>query len=103
MFSSPSSPPRFRLDAWASDYVSSVDLDDADDEVQGFEVNTSIETLDWSSPVACTPVARPKRIVFVDGVQRTEVWGRIEVDGGTVDAALGSVAVGAAISYEGRA
>ena len=103
MFSSPSSPPRFRLDAWASDYVGSVDLDDADDEVQGFEVDTSIESLDWSSPVACKPVARPKRIVFVDGVQRTEVWGRIEVDGGAVDAALGSVAVGAAISYEGRA
>jgi hypothetical protein len=98
------SPPRFRLDAWASDYVGSVDIDDSEDEeASPFEVDTSVETLDWSTPVACRPVERPKRIVFVDGVQRTEVWGRIEVDGSAVDAALGSAAVGAAISYEGHA
>lgn len=103
MFSSPQSPPRFRLDAWASDYVGSVDIDEAEEEERGFEIDTSVETKDWSKPLTCTPVERPNRIVFVDGVQRTEVWGRIEVDGATVDAALGSVAVGAAISYAGRA
>lgn len=103
MFDSPPSPPRFRLDAWASDYVGSVDLDESEDEAPDFQVDLAVETLDWSSPITCTPVERPKRIVFVDGVQRTEVWGRIEVDGGAVDAALGSAAVGAAISYADRA
>jgi hypothetical protein len=103
MFSSPP-PPRFRLDAWASDYVGSVDIEDGDDdESPAFDIDTSIETPDWSKPLGCTPVDRPQRIVFVDGVQRTEVWGRLEVDGATVDAALGSVAVGAALSYDGRA
>jgi hypothetical protein len=104
MFSSPHSPPRFRLDAWASDYGATVDTEDGDDEEsRRFEIDTTIETVDWTTAVTCNPVERPKRIIFVDGVQRTEVWGRIEVDGATVDAALGSVAVGAAISYEGRA
>lgn len=103
MFSSPPSSPRFRLDAWASDYVGSVDIEDGDDDERRFEIETGIETSDWSRPLGCTAVERPRRIIFVDGVQRTEAWGRIEIDGATVDAALGSVAVGAAVSYEGRA
>jgi hypothetical protein len=104
MFASPPNMPRFRIDAWASEYAGSVDLDAEDeDAAPGFQVDTSVESSDWSEPVPCTPVPRPGRIVFVDGVQRTEVWGRIEMEGGAVDAALGSAAVGAAISYEGRA
>jgi hypothetical protein len=104
MFSSPQSPPRFRLDAWASDYGATVDTEDGDeDDARGFEIDAFVEVSAWDGPITCTPVARPERIIFVDGVQRTEVWGRIEVDGAVVDAALGSVAVGAAISYAGRA
>ncbi len=101
----PSPPPRFRIDAWASDYVGSLDLDDngRDPEADPFEIDTGVERLDWSTPVVPMPVARPEGIVFVDGVQRVEVWGRIEAEGGAVEAALASVAVGAAVSYDGHA
>jgi hypothetical protein len=105
MFAQEPSPPRFRLDAWASDYVGSVDLEDGD-ETETFTVgiDTDVETTDWSQPiVAPASSTRPRRIVFVDGVQRTEVWGRIETAAGSFDAALASAAVGAAVSYNEHA
>jgi hypothetical protein len=102
MFSPPASP-QFRIDAWASDYVGSVDLEEEDDAAPGFDVDTAIEPYDWSAGILPSPIDRPRRIVFVDGVQRIEVWGRVETESGSIDAALASAAVGAAVSYEGRA
>lgn len=106
MFASPDTPltPRFRLDAWAPDYVGSLDLEEEEPlDADRFEIDTAVETDDWSAPPLIATVPRPACIYFVDGVQRVEVWGRVEGEGQPIEAALASVAVGAAISREGRA
>ncbi len=88
--------PRFRIDPWAADYGSSLRVEDEDEQPAGHpEVDTSVETDDWSKPLPAVETARPERLVFVDGVQRIEAWGRLDDGDRSVEAALASVAVGA--------
>lgn len=102
-FPPPASSPRFLLDAWSADYTGSNELEDAGDaDSSAFEVDINVETADWSEAVIALPLPRPGRIVFVDGTQRIEAWGRLESAEGMVEAALASVAVGAAVSYADR-
>lgn len=102
MFESPpnsTARPRFRLDPWAAEFGSAIgfeELEEEDAERAGAVPETGIETTDWSRGIEARPSERPPTIVFVDGVQRTEVWGRFETADALVDAALASVAVGAA-------
>jgi hypothetical protein len=101
MFDSPPNTFRFRTDPWAADYGSAIDLDD--DGQPHADVADDVETSDWSRPPLVKHHPRPARIVFVDGVQQVDIWGQAEAGGRSVDAALASIAVGAAVCEPGRA
>jgi hypothetical protein len=93
-------PARFRLDPWAADFGSAIGFEEGDEEDEeraSSDVAVDVETDDWARGLDPSPSAEPERIVFVDGVQRTEAWGRFETGTGIIDAALASVAVGASI------
>ena len=87
--------PRFRVDPWAADYGSSLFEEGEARAKPG--VRPFVETSDWDRPVGAEVVARPEAIVFVDGVQRTEIWGFVEAGERTVRSALASIGVGAAV------
>jgi uncharacterized protein len=92
----PSHPPRYtvRLDPWAADYDSGLQLTDADDE-PWIEIDTSVETDDWR-PLRPGRGPRPATLAFVDGVRRIEHRLLLESeDERTVFGLLGSYAVGA--------
>src|SRR5947207_6426497 len=97
MFDSPPNTCRFRIDPWASDYGSAI-LDLHSDEAGAPDprVDASVETSDWSRPLISSPRPWPGPVIFVDGVQRVDVWGQVEEADRSADAALASVAVGAA-------
>lgn len=105
MFESPASTARpvFRIDPWAVDYGSSFDADAESEEESGESADPFVETADWSQGRTAVETSRPPRVVFVDGVQRVEVWGRIQQDDRLVEAALASVAVGASICSDNSA
>jgi hypothetical protein len=103
MFESPAAArPVFRIDPWAVEYGSSLDVEAEEDE-PGDRCDPFIETDDWSQAITPSAVARPARVVFVDGVQRVEVWGRVQQGDLLLEAALASVAVGASVCLDGRA
>ncbi len=95
--------PRFLLDPWAADYGSAYLADEDEPERDAPSVDSSIETDNWERPLPARDVGRPERLVFVDGVQRIEAWGRIDHGERTVEAALASVAAGAVVCAERRA
>jgi hypothetical protein len=109
MFDSPPPPPgatapQFRLDPWSSDYGSAVSLDeDEEPEADAPPVDIAVETGDWTNGIKPVSEARPEQIIFVDGTQRIELWGRLDDGERSVDAALASIAVGAAITTSGGA
>jgi hypothetical protein len=103
MFESPA-PARavFRIDPWSVEYGSSLDVDpEAEDPAAGCD--PFVETEDWDQPITPHEAQAPSRIVFVDGVQRVDVWGRVQQGDMLLEAALASVAVGASICYPDRA
>jgi hypothetical protein len=95
MFASP--PANFFLDPWASDYGSGLEAQLEAEPEAASEPPEYIEQPSWLVPVTPAPSPRPDRIVFVDGVQRVDAYGRVESGGLFVEAALASVAVGGAI------
>ncbi len=105
MFESPApTRPVVTLDPWSVDYGSAVGFDEEEPEDNPhFDVDTFIETDDWSSGIEPAAIPLPESVVFVDGVQRVEYWARVD-DGETlVEAAFASVAVGAVVSRSGGA
>lgn len=106
MFESPpaAARPLFRLDPWASDYGSSFELDaEADTEEAGPAADPFVETSHWEEGIVAAETARPGRLVFIDGVQRIEAWGRVEHADALIEAALASIAVGASICGDASA
>src|SRR4029079_15274056 len=59
-----------RLDPWAAEYESGLQLTESDDE-PFVEVDTTVETDDWR-PLRPGPGPRPATLAFVDGVRRVE-------------------------------
>ena len=100
MFESPAST-RFFADPWAVSYGSAFDVatEDTEDE-PGTVADPFVETDNWGEGVWPQPVARPRCIAFVDGVQRIELWGRVMHGDMLLEAALASVAVGASVCTE---
>lgn len=100
-----SAPPearsRFRIDPWAADYGSSLDV--PEEEEGGTPADPFVETEAWTEGIRPRPSERPARIIFIDGVQRLEAWGRVEHGGRLIEAALASIAVGAAVCDGGSA
>ena len=105
MFESPASTrPIVTLDPWSVDYGSAVGFDEEDtDEETSFDVDPFVETQDWSSGLAPSPIALPESVAFVDGVQRVEYWARVDDGEALAEAAFASVAVGAVVSRAGQA
>jgi hypothetical protein len=99
----PRREPRFsvRLDPWAAEYESGLQLTESDDE-PFVEVDTTVETDDWR-PLRPGPGPRPATLAFVDGVRRVEHRLLLESEEErTVFGLLGSFAVGAT-RVDGRA
>lgn len=88
---------RLRLDPWATEYGTAVDVDTAEAGEPNVDVDPFAETEEWS-PIDPPDVPRPEVIAFIDGVQRVEVNVLADVDEGIVFGAFASVAVGAALS-----
>lgn len=104
MFESPAAARSvFRIDPWSVDYGSSLDVDSEEEEAPEVDCDPFVETDDWAQAITPHETPRPKRIAFVDGVQRVEVWGRIQQDDRLLEAALASVAVGASVCYDSSA
>lgn len=89
-------PARLRLDPWATEYGSALQLDDEEDDAALPNVDCSVELAcaEWR-PIVPEPSRRPEPIAFVDGVQRLDARVTLEQEGETVFGALASVAVGA--------
>jgi hypothetical protein len=102
MFESPPNAFSFRTDPWSSDYGSAVEMGEADETTRP-DVIEDIEKSDWTIAANVRQRSRPDRIVFVDGVQQIDAWGRVESDERSVEAALASIAVGAAVCAPGAA
>lgn len=86
---------KLRIDPWGVDYESAYQIEgEADADVQ---VDQFVEMEEWRA-VEPAPVARPDVVVFVDGVQRTEVRVLGEREGGVVYGAFASLAVGAVLA-----
>ncbi len=102
MFESPASTtarPIVSLDPWSAEYGSAFDIEEEEaEEAPNFEVDSLIETPDWSHGIVPRPLPFPESVAFVDGVQRIESWARVD-DGETNSVAvLASVAVGCVFS-----
>lgn len=66
---------RFSVETWAPEYGIAADEAALDDASEHVDITVERPADDWS-PVAVTPGPRPKRILFVDGIQRIDarVW-----------------------------
>ncbi len=89
---------KLRIDPWGVDYESAYQIEgEADVDVQ---VDQFVEMEEWRA-VSPAPIARPDVIVFIDGVQRTEVRVLGEREGGVVYGAFASLSVGAVLARPG--
>ncbi|HXG36589.1 MAG TPA: hypothetical protein VNL15_06450 [Dehalococcoidia bacterium] len=88
-----------RIDPWAAEYEGALQIEEAE-AVPPVAVDPTVETADWS-PVEPEYVPCPETVVFIDGVQRTEVRVIGEEEGRLVYGAFASIGVGAAISRNG--
>lgn len=84
---------RVRLDPWAPEYESAVQLLETGAEAPA-DVDARIETDAWK-PLRPAPGPLPGRIAFVDGVRRVETRLLIERGEETLFGLLGSIGVGA--------
>jgi hypothetical protein len=107
MFESPASTtarPILSLDPWSADYGSAFDFEDEEpQEVPNFEVDSLIETSDWSQGIWPRALPFPELVGFIDGVQRIESWARVDDEESSSVAVLASVAVGCVFSTPERA
>ena len=106
MFESPASTtrPMLSLDPWSADYGSAAEFEDEDpDENLNFEVDAAVETADWTAGLTPKALPFPETVAFVDGVQRTESWARVDDEDSASVAVLASVAVGRVLSTSGHA
>jgi len=83
-----------RIDPWASEYASALQIDEEEAEEPGVKVDPLVEMTDWA-PVDPFHIAAPSSIVFVDGVQRIEARVIAEISGEVGYGAFASLAVGA--------
>lgn len=93
----------FRIDPWSADYGASFEAEPEAEDESGDVADAFVETDDWSHGIDPVPRPRPARVVFVDGVQRIEAWGRLQQGDRLVEAALASIAVGASVCMDGSA
>ncbi len=95
-----SAPGRFFLDPWASEYGSALEAEPEDEDDPDAEPPEYVEPSDWLMPITPEAVPSPGSVVFVDGVQRFDAFGRLFAGDRLVQAALASLAVGAVLWRE---
>lgn len=83
-----------RIDPWATEYASALQIEDEEVDASPVEVDPTVEMDEWE-PISPPPVTAPASVVFVDGVQQIETRVIAEKDGHLVYGAFASVAVGA--------
>ena len=91
----------YRIDPWASEYESALQLDDEPDEGAEVPVRVDVEMDEWRLVVPeFTPLPSP--VAFIDGVQRIELRVLTDNDGARVFGAFASLGVGAVFAAEGE-
>jgi hypothetical protein len=106
MFESPASTrqPLLTLDPWSTDYGSAIGFEDEEeDEPSKYEVDPFVETQGWSAGITPQPRPFPESVAFIDGVQRTECFARVDDGDSLAEAVLASVSAGAVVSRAGKA
>jgi len=91
----------YRIDPWASEYESALQLDDEPDEGAELPVRLDVEMDEWRLVVPeFTPLPSP--VAFIDGVQRIELRVLTDNEGARVFGAFASLGVGAVFAAEGE-
>jgi hypothetical protein len=90
---SPTSPPRLRLDPWAAEYEGAVQIGDGDEPAR---VDIRVESAAWGA-VRPSPGPPAPGLGFVDGVRRIEHRLLVEDGERTLFGLLGSFGVGAVL------
>jgi hypothetical protein len=87
-------PTRLLLDPWSADYPGSVQADGGETAETGVQIDTCVETRQWSPVPAGNP---PESAAFVDGIRRLEARVIGSRNDGMIHGAFASFATGAAI------
>lgn len=90
-----------RVDPWASEYESALQLDEEPDD-HAPEVIINVETDEWKLVEDIEVVPLPSPVAFIDGVQRVELQVLADHEGNRVYGAFASVGVGAVFADEGE-